>query len=707
MFEVAGVLVMSTTAAPASWNGVRVGGRPLNVLVTGHRGFLGSVLVSSLIESGHDVVGVDAGWFRPGVQQDAYDLTTRDLEAYDAVVHLAGFSDDQLAAAHPDAARASNTYQTAAFAGRCAAAGVGRFILASSAAVYGSSPYPVSEVADTTPLSVYSASKLAAEAAIEALARPGFTPVVLRFGSGFGWSPAPRFDLLVNKLTLVGLREGRIGLHSDGSSHRPFVHVVDMARAVAHVLKADLGGEGPHRFNVVHPEGNRTAGEVVELVAAAVGAVLDPPGRLRDARDYQLDPTALLATGFGFRWPLERGITSLARHLRHEGTEDPAPWDRVARLDPRLVVDVGAEGPGSRRHIPLVSPALLDLGANQAFLGEVATITETSRYRVTGGATDRAGELVGAAFDLAAHQRALLLRSGTDALTRALQLSGVDAGDRVVVPDHAFHAVVATVRSIGAVPVFADIDPFDFNVTPDAVARLLAGNDRVAAVVAVDNYGTPADWAGLARVCRAAAVPLVVDACESLGSSRPDASVAACADLVAVSFSFTKPVHAAGMGGALLGPIDRLDELAAEPGWLVRQAMLPELNAAYLVRAWPDLPRNLQRLRAHYEVYRRELEPLGFMAQGERGFSTRIHAPFLLPVGSPWSRDAFLAALADEGVGAAAQFPSQSRLFGLNADCPVSADVDARVVSLPSGAGLAPELAKQAAITAARAYVAR
>lgn len=649
------------------------------VLVTGHRGFVGSLLVEHLLADGVDVVGVDAHWFRSGRGRAWQDVEAEELGSCDAVVHLGGIADDRAADADPDGARTIITDDTVDLARRCRAAGVTRFVFASSSAVYGRTADPVDEAHPTDPQSLYAAAKLDAETQVLALADGRFAPVALRFGSGFGWSPANRFDLVVNKMTLLGLRDGRIGSQSTGTSHRPFVHVADMAAAARHVLSIAVDGDAGACFNVVHPEGNRTIGEVLGIVAAETGAILDPPGTAVDPRDYRIDPAALLATGFTYAWPLERGVRSLAAHLRHRPVHDPLPWDR------RATVERPAET-GSASW-PLVTPSALGEAEQRAYLADVAELTRSSRYRLVGGHTDRAAELVAEAFELPTSHRALLLRSGTDSLTLALQRCGVGAGDRVVVPDQAFHAVAATVLRLGAVPVLADIDPTDFNLSAAAVEKVLEAGG-ITAVVAVDNYGTPADWPALGDVCRSAGVPLVLDACESLGARRPDGPAITHVDLVAVSFSFTKPVHAAGMGGALLGPVDALDEVAADPRYLVRQTMLPELNAAYLVRAWPHLEDNIVRLRAVYDRYRAELEPRGLVAQAEHGRGTRLHAPFLVPADGPWTRDALLDALAAAGVGAAAQFPSQAHLLDLTPTSPVAADVAARVVSLPSGAGL-------------------
>ena len=155
-----------------------------------------------------------------------------------------------------------------------------------------------------------------------------------------------------------------------------------------------------------------------------------------------------------------------------------------------------------------------------------------------------------------------------------------------------------------------------------------------------------------------------------------------------MSFSFTKPIHAAGMGGALCAPTEEIKRVTAAPEQLVRQARLPELNAAYLCESWSSLHDNIAHLREVYDIYTKALEPRGFQAQAEVGISTRIHAPFLLPAAIANRREELLRSSEASGVQARAQFPSQSRLLGLGRAPAVSADVGARVVSLPSGAGL-------------------
>ncbi|MFV0524752.1 MAG: DegT/DnrJ/EryC1/StrS family aminotransferase [Acidimicrobiales bacterium] len=658
--------------------------------MTADRGYVGSVLTGLLLRHGYELVGCDRGWFRPGDGRGVEALTVDDLTGFDLVFHLAAFPDPGSCAAFPADAVDLNVRATVELARRCRQAGVGRFVHASSAAVYGRTPEPAREDEPLAPRDLFGETKAAAEAGVLALRSDGFTPVALRFGSGFGASPATRFDLVVNRLTHSGVVEGSLTLESDGAAARPFVCVDDMARAA--LFAAELDGDVPPVANVVHPDGNRTVAEVAHLIGHRLGL----PVRLGDPADdtsYTMDPSVLISLGFGYRWSLEEGIDRLARTIAYHRPRVLLGPDRN-----RLIA-----GRTRAATAPLVTPGGLDGRARAAFDRSVDRLVRTGSYRVAGGWADRAAALLATEIGLRDHQDLVMLRSGTDALVRGLQLCGVGPGSTVIVPDHAFHAVAASVLLLGARPLLVDVRPDDFNIDPVEVGRHL-DEGGIDAVVAVDNYGTPCDWPGLADRCRSAGVPLIVDACESLGADRHGQRVAGIVDLVAVSFSFTKPVHAAGMGGALIGPRRQIERLRTEPRFLTRQALLPEINGAYLVEAWPQLAGNTSRLRRIYDRYRQILEPLGFEPQHEHGRSTRVHAPFLLPPASPWSRDDLVAELGRAGVGAAAQFPSQAALLGLGEPRPVSARIHASVISLPSGVGLDPDAVGALAHRVAQVY---
>ncbi len=677
-----------------------------NVLVTGHAGYVGSALVPLLLQQGVPLELWDTNWFAKeplSGGRDFRDLTTGDLANIDTVFHLAGLSNDAVAKRFP---MTDEVAAVTRFAQAASAAGVSRFVFSSSAAVYNNGDTPCKETDPVAPVSIYAKAKYEMEQSLRQHATADFTVSVVRLASCFGWASMLRPDLLVNRMTSRAIRGEHLQLSSNGDSSRPFVHVEDAAAALLLAAELELAAFDIH--NVVGDGCNLSVANALDAIVSALGgsgvevAVVDAKPAV-DPRTYMIDGAKFAAAGFAPRWSIADGVADLVTRLRVFNTD--AGVERCSRLlvlheSGQLGDDLRRTTPGDAPsgdlHAPLVTPAGVDTATLDRVGGMQRQVMSQSRYRLTGAYSTKVEQLLSDELGLPDGWDVLAMRSGTDSLSRALWLAGVRAGKSVIVPDLAFHAVAATVMATGATPLITDITTDTWNLDPALVEQQLAQHD-VAAVVAVDNFGTPADWAGLGAVCRAAGVPLIIDACESLGASRSDSSVGDHADYIAMSFSFTKPIHAAGMGGALCAPAGEIERVEAVPSQLVRQARLPELNAAYLCEAWPSLHRNVDHLRSIYGAYRAILEPRGFQAQEEVGVSTRIHAPFLLPNELADRRDDILAAADKAGVQARPQFPSQSLLLGIGEPPPVSADVDRRVVSLPSGAGLDPAIIPEVA----------
>jgi len=655
------------------------------VLVTGSEGFIGAMLVPQLLERGYSVDGADARWFEnASAGSDFQALTEEVLSQYDAVIHLAGLSDDKLCNAFPEKADEINVSQTLALASRCKSAGIKRFVLASSSAIYGNTDEIATESATPNPDTVYSKGKLLAEQELIKLHDTNFEVVCLRFGSGYGVSPKPRKDLVLNRLAQRALDEGEIGLTTDGECYRPFIHVSDMAAALTHAATDANVAKQFNVFNVSHPEGNVTVAEAVKRLAAASNAKLLDPLPKVDPRSYRIDTTRFLDTGFKYQWPLEQGLGLLVRQLKYEKSKEQEQ-DRVAALE--SVFNHSAQSQGQTT-IGSVTPSRLTGAAHENYVADVASIVSQSSYRRAGAHCTAAEKLLADEYQAGPDHGVLMMRSGTDSLMRALQVLGVKAGDHVAVPDQCFHAVAVSVMTLGAVPLFVDTSADDFNLDASALQKAIE-DQQVKAVIAVDNYGTPADWRSLSEVTRRRKVPLIIDACESLGATRTDQQVVDHADIVVVSFSFTKPIHAAGMGGALIADKSLTDEIENNEEYLFRQLRLPEINAAYLVRAWAKLHTNIDHLRDIYREYSRVATALDFTPQAEFGISTRIHAPFLTPVAWPAvGRDELLRRLQKQGVSGGNQFAAQSKLLSFESHCNVSIDTANRAVTLPTGGGL-------------------
>jgi len=336
--------------------------------------------------------------------------------------------------------------------------------------------------------------------------------------------------------------------------------------------------------------------------------------------------------------------------------------------------------------LPIVVPYQLPLSRLERYFRSVTAIMETGVYRTEGQWSLEVSDLLRGEMELSTSQAVVPMRSGTDALIAALLMAGVGPGDHVAAPDLAYHAVGAVIAQVGAIPVWIDIDPCTWNID---LVDLSVQLDRqhISAAVIVDNYGTPCERAAAASLCRAHGVPSILDACESLGASLGPGLEIDAVDWICVSFSFTKPIHAAGAGGALCGRSSLMEEYSSDARVLLHQRRLPELNAAYLVMAWSDLRDVVRGLREVYERYWAHFSNYGMVGQPDGGAGTRIHAPFLLPSGRDRvDRDDLIAHLTLFGIQARPYFESQARLFGGRL-CRVSCEIADRVVCLPTGAG--------------------
>jgi nucleoside-diphosphate-sugar epimerase len=306
----------------------------MRVLVAGDRGYLGAVIVPFLSEAGHDVVGLDAGWydgcdFGPvpsGYEQrtgDVRDANPDGLTGMDAVVNLAAISNDPVGHLNPQATYSVNAHG-AVHLGRVAkAAGVERYVFASSCSLYGlAGDAPVTEEAAFNPVTPYGESKVMAEAGLAALADDSFSPTYLRNATAYGSSPRLRADIVVNNLTGIAFTRGEVRLQSDGSPWRPLVHAEDIARAVLAAIEAPRDVVHDRAFNVGRDE------DVVQIrdIATQVSEALDAPvtfadGAGPDRRDYRVDFSRIreLLPAFEPRWTVAAGIDQLVRDMHDHG----------------------------------------------------------------------------------------------------------------------------------------------------------------------------------------------------------------------------------------------------------------------------------------------------------------------------------------------------------------------------------------------------
>jgi nucleoside-diphosphate-sugar epimerase len=299
----------------------------MNVLVTGHRGYIGAHLVDVLKAAGHTVTGCDLGLFSgcewgPATapdrewMRDVRTLERRDLQGLDAICHLAAISNDPMGDVDPQITLAVNRDASIRLAEMAKRSGVPRFLFAGSCSVYGKGEtLDLDETAVLHPLSAYAQSKIEAEQAIAPLAGPGFCPVFLRNSTAYGDSPMLRIDLVVNNLLGCALAKGEIRIMSDGSPWRPLVHCRDIARAFGALLEAPPDDVRGVAVNI----GGNTENYQVRDVAAQVRRLV-PDAEISftgevgaDPRDYRVnfDLLGRILPEFRLAHTLESGMAQL------------------------------------------------------------------------------------------------------------------------------------------------------------------------------------------------------------------------------------------------------------------------------------------------------------------------------------------------------------------------------------------------------------
>jgi len=322
----------------------------MRVLVTGHHGYIGSVLAPALRDAGHDVVGLDAFYFRgcdfgedtelePALALDLRDVRPADLEGLDAVVHLAALSNDPLGDLNLDWTFAINRDGAIALARAAKEAGVRRFVFASSCSMYGAAAGDalLAEDAPLHPLTPYADSKIAAEEALQELAGDGFAPVAMRNATVYGVSPRLRLDVVLNNLVAWAHTTGAIRLQSDGSSWRPLVHVRDVARATTALLEASEDAVCGEAFNIGSGAQNYRIRELAEIVRECLPScqITYAEGASSDPRSYRVD-FSKFESAFPecrFEWTAERGADELVRAYETVGlTFDEFQGHRYIRL---------------------------------------------------------------------------------------------------------------------------------------------------------------------------------------------------------------------------------------------------------------------------------------------------------------------------------------------------------------------------------------
>ncbi len=299
----------------------------MRVLVTGHKGYIGTILVPMLLAKGHEVVGFDSDLYErstfcdgiaeiPEIKKDIRDSEPADLEGFDAVLHLAGLSNDPLGNLNPNLTYEINYQASIRLAELAKAAGVSRYIFSSSCSNYGAGGEDLlNEESAFNPVTPYGESKVKVELDVSKLADDNFSPTFLRNATAYGVSPRLRFDLVLNNLVAWAFTTGKIFIKSDGTPWRPIVHIEDISRAFVAVMEAPPEAIHNQAFNVGRNEDNYRVRELADIVKETV-----PNCQIEYAQDagpdkrcYRVDCSKILKAvpAFQPQWNARRGAIEL------------------------------------------------------------------------------------------------------------------------------------------------------------------------------------------------------------------------------------------------------------------------------------------------------------------------------------------------------------------------------------------------------------
>jgi len=325
----------------------------MKVLVTGTGGYIGSILGPYLIKQGYEVKGLDTGFYRSGwlfnngetiypsyINKDLRDIELRDLEGYDAVVHLAELSNDPLGKLNPEITYKINHKGSVRIAELCKKAGIQRFVYASSCSVYGigTEDYKT-EDSELKPQTAYAECKTRVEEDVSKLADDNFSPTFLRNATAYGASPRMRFDIVLNNLAGLAWTTGVIEMISDGMPWRPLVHIKDISKAFCCVLEAPKDAIHNEIFNVGDTEQNFRVKEIAEIVGDAFpGCKITFGDSGGDNRSYRVsfDKINNRLPGFSCDYTAQRGAQELYKIFNKidldAETFNGRPYTRIKQL---------------------------------------------------------------------------------------------------------------------------------------------------------------------------------------------------------------------------------------------------------------------------------------------------------------------------------------------------------------------------------------
>lgn len=311
------------------------------ILITGSLGYIGSVLTEKLAEKGYEVIGYDIGFFKESMLypstttethiRDARSITESEIEKFDAVIHLAGISNDPVGQLSADLVYNPTRQYSINIAKICKKLGV-KFIFASSCSIYGLGEQELlTETSSAHPQTYYSLNKLQIETDLQSISDRTFSPIALRFATVFGPSPRIRFDVVINMLTGMAVSSQGIVLNSNGLSWRPNLHIFDACEAIRCAIELEHNTGELLVLNVGSDQNNLQVIEIAKIIQKIVpkcnleflsdNPLLDKEGLIRDRkikdggdnRTYKVsfDKIRKIMPNFDCKWDVESGVKDM------------------------------------------------------------------------------------------------------------------------------------------------------------------------------------------------------------------------------------------------------------------------------------------------------------------------------------------------------------------------------------------------------------
>lgn len=299
----------------------------MKILVTGTEGYLGSLLPPLLLEKGHEVIGVDTGFYKSGwlyngttltaktLTKDIRNITKEDLQGVEAIVHMAELSNDPTGQLAPNITYEINHKGSIRLAELAKSVGVRRFVYMSSCSVYGvATEGDVTEESSVNPQTAYAKCKTLVERDVQPMADDNFSPSFMRNATAFGASPRMRFDIVLNNLAGLAWTTKEIKMISDGTPWRPLVHALDICKAIVCTLEAPRDIIHSQIFNVGDTSNNYRVKEIAEIIASIFkGCELSFGDSGADNRSYRVsfEKINTKLPGFKCDWNAQLGAQQL------------------------------------------------------------------------------------------------------------------------------------------------------------------------------------------------------------------------------------------------------------------------------------------------------------------------------------------------------------------------------------------------------------